>query len=142
MKRLLKSKRGMSLMEILVALSLLMIIIVGTTPVMLQAYDGLYTAGEYTQDTYEAKSEIENKLATRNTRNVYPGFTVNFNNLGEVATLNGRRAVSSLKGSLNIWFWYAPVKSIFLIKFVNISNIIHFLIYFSLINLVILRNLK
>ena len=51
MKKLLKSTRGMTLMEILVALSLLMIIIVGTTPVMLQAYDGLYTAGEYTQDT-------------------------------------------------------------------------------------------
>ncbi len=110
MKRLLKNNRGMTLMEILVALSLLMIVIVGTTPVMLQAYDGLYTAGEYTQDTYEAKSEIEEKLATRNTRAVYPGFTVNFNNLGEVATLNGRRAVSSLKGSLETLFTNARVR--------------------------------
>lgn len=110
MKRLLKSNRGMTLMEILVALSLLMIIIVGTTPVMLQAYDGLYTAGEYTQDTYEAKSEIEEKLATRNTRDVYPGFVVNFNNLGEVATLSGRRAVSSLYGSLETLFTNARVR--------------------------------
>lgn len=100
----------MTLMEILVALSLLMIVIVGTTPVMLSAYDSLYTAGEYTQDTYEAKSEIENKLATGNSRNVYPGFTVNFNNLGEVATLNGRRAVSSLKGSLESLFSNARVR--------------------------------
>lgn len=110
MKRLLKSNRGMTLMEILVALSLLMIIIVGTTPVMLSAYDSLYTAGEYTQDTYEAKSEIENKLATGNSRNVYPGFVVNFNNLGEVATLNSRRAVSSLKGSLETLFSNARVR--------------------------------
>lgn len=110
MKRLLKNNRGMTLMEILVALSLLMIVIVGTTPVMLQAYDGLYTAGEYTQDTYEAKSEIEEKLATRNTRDVYPGFVVNFNNLGEVATLSGRRAVSSLYGSLETLFTDARVR--------------------------------
>ena len=110
MKRLLKSNRGMTLMEILVALSLLMIVIVGTTPVMLQAYDGLYTAGEYTQDTYEAKSEIEDKLATRNTRDIYPGFTVNFQNLGEVATLNARRAVSSIKGSLETLFTNARVR--------------------------------
>lgn len=100
----------MTLMEILVALSLLMIVIVGTTPVMLQAYDGLYTAGEYTQDTYEAKSEIEDKLATRNTRDVYPDFTVNFQNLGEVATLNARRAVSSIKGSLETLFTNARVR--------------------------------
>lgn len=110
MKRLLKSKHGMTLMEILVALSLLMIIIVGTTPVMLQAYNGLYTAGEKTQETYEAKSDIEEMLATRNTRNVYPDFVVNFKNLGEVASLNGRRAVSSLYGSLETLFTNARVR--------------------------------
>ena len=110
MKRLLKQKRGMTLMEILVALSLLMIIIVGTTPVMLQAYNSLYIAGEKTQETYEAKSEIEEMLATRNTRNVYPGFVVNFKNLGEVASLNGRRAVSSLYGSLETLFTNARVR--------------------------------
>lgn len=110
MKRLLKSKHGMTLMEILVALSLLLIIIVGTTPVMLQAYNSLYIAGEKTQETYEAKSEIEEMLATRNTRNVYPGFVVNFKNLGEVASLNGRRAVSSLYGSLETLFTNARVR--------------------------------
>ncbi|MBE6814590.1 MAG: type II secretion system protein [Ruminococcaceae bacterium] len=110
MKRLLKQKRGMTLMEILVALSLLLIIIVGTTPVMLQAYNGLYTAGEKTQETYEAKSDIEEMLATRNTRNVYPDFVVNFKNLGEVASLNGRRAVSSLYGSLETLFTNARVR--------------------------------
>lgn len=105
MKRLLKQKNGMTLMEILVALTLLMIVIVGTTPVMLSAFDGLYTAGEFTQDTYEAKSEVEDKLATRNTKDIYnPGFQVNFQNIGEVANINARRAVSSLKGSLETLF--------------------------------------
>ena len=105
MKRLLKNNHGMTLMEILVALTLLMIVIVGTTPVMLSAFDGLYTAGEYTQDTYQAKSEVEEKLATRNTKDVYnPGFQVNFNNIGEVANINARRAVSSLYGSLETLF--------------------------------------
>ena len=105
MKRLLKQKNGMTLMEILVALTLLMIVIVGTTPVMLSAFDGLYTAGEFTQDTYEAKSEVEDKLATRNTKDIYnPGFQVNFQNIGVVANINARRAVSSLKGSLETLF--------------------------------------
>lgn len=105
MKRLLKQNHGMTLMEILVALTLLMIVIVGTTPVMLSAFDGLYTAGEFTQDTYEAKSEVEDKLATRNTKDIYnPGFQVNFQNIGKVANINARRAVSSLYGSLETLF--------------------------------------
>ena len=49
----------MTLTEMLVALTLLMIVIVGTTPVMLSSYDGLYQAGEKTQQSYNAKSEIE-----------------------------------------------------------------------------------
>ena len=94
----------MTLMEILVALSLLMIIIVGTTPVMLQAYNGLYTAGEYTQKTYNAKTEIEDQLATRSSIKVYKNFVVNYKNLGEVAQINANRAVSSIAGSLETLF--------------------------------------
>lgn len=94
----------MTLMEILVALSLLLIIIVGTTPVMLSAFDGLYTAGEYTQKTYNAKTEIEDQLATRSSIRVYKNFAVNFKNLGEVAQINANRAVSSLAGSLETLF--------------------------------------
>lgn len=110
MKRLLKSKCGMSLMEILVALSLLMIVIVGTTPVMLQAYDGLYTAGEYTQNVYNAKTEVEDQLATRSSTINYKGFKVNFEGLGEVARVNAKRAVSSLKNSLETLFTGAKVR--------------------------------
>lgn len=103
----------MTLMEILVALSLLLIIIVGTTPVMLQAYDGLYTAGEYTQNVYEAKSEIEDQLAQGIGFGSLKGYGVNFGikdisgnftDLGQVATINGKRAVSSLYTSLETVF--------------------------------------
>lgn len=109
MKRLLKDKRGMSLMEILVAFTLLMILIVGTTPVMLTAYNGLYRAGESTQDTYEAKTEIENQLATRTStielNNFGVGFIdTNFNNLGEVVQINAKRAISSLVYGLETVF--------------------------------------
>ncbi|MBQ6935601.1 MAG: prepilin-type N-terminal cleavage/methylation domain-containing protein [Clostridia bacterium] len=104
MKRLLKDKRGMSLMELLVALSLLMIVIVGTTPVMLSSYSSLYTAGEKTQASYDAKSEIEDTLATRNSINIVENFKVNFRGLGEVAAINGKRAVSSLENSLETIF--------------------------------------
>ena len=110
MKRLLKSNRGMTLMEILVALSLLMIVIVGTTPIMLQAYEGLYTAGEYTQNVYNAKTEVEDQLATRSSVINYSGFQVNFENLGEVAKVNAKRAVSSLENSLETLFSGARVR--------------------------------
>lgn len=104
MKRLFKDKRGMTLTELLVALTLLMIVIVGTTPVMLSAYSSLYTAGEKTQESYNAKSEIEDTLATRNSLNVVENFKVNFQGLGEVASINGKRAVSSLESSLETVF--------------------------------------
>ena len=104
MKRLFKDKRGMTLTELLVALTLLMIVIVGTTPVMLSAYSSLYTAGEKTQESYNAKSEIEDTLATRNSLNVVENFKVNFQGLGEVASINGKRAVSSLENSLETIF--------------------------------------
>lgn len=104
MKRLLKDKRGMSLMEILVAFTLLMILIVGTTPVMLTAYDSLYTAGEYTQDTYDAKTEIEDQLATRSSVVELQNFAVNFNNLGAVAQINAKKAVSKFVNGLETVF--------------------------------------
>ncbi len=104
MKRLLRDKRGMTLTELLVALTLLMIVVVGTTPVMLSSYDGLYQAGEKTQQSYNAKSEIEDTLATRNSINVVENFKVNFEGLGEVAAINGKRAVSSLENSLETVF--------------------------------------
>ena len=104
MKRLLKDKRGMSLMEILVAFTLLMILIVGTTPVMLTAYNSLYRAGEYTQDTYDAKTEIEDQLATRSSVVELQNFAVNFNNLGAVAQINAKKAVSKLVNGLETVF--------------------------------------
>ncbi len=102
--KLIKDTHGMSLMELVVALTLLALVIVGTTPIMLSSYEGLYTAGEYTKETYDAKSEIEDTLAKRTSLDVYNGFKVNFQNLGEVATINGKRAVSSLYGSLESLF--------------------------------------
>lgn len=104
MKRLLKDKRGMTLTEMLVALTLLMIVVVGTTPVMLSSYDGLYQAGEKTQSSYEAKSEIEDTLATRNSTDIVENFKVNFAGLGQVFTVNGKRAISSLENSLESVF--------------------------------------
>lgn len=104
MKRLFKDKRGMTLTEMLVALTLLMIVVVGTTPVMLSSYDSLYQAGEKTQQSYNAKSEIEDTLATRNSINIVENFKVNFEGLGEVASINGKRAVSSLETSLETVF--------------------------------------
>lgn len=110
MKRLLKDRRGMTLMEIVVALALLLLVIVGTTPVMLSAFDGVYKAGEKTQEVYDAKTEIEQKLASRNSSINYKGFIVNFNGLGQSIKVNGNRAVSSLYNSLETLFTGAKAR--------------------------------
>lgn len=110
MKRLLKDRRGMTLMEIVVALALLLLVIVGTTPVMLSAFDGVYKAGEKTQEVYDAKTEIEQKLASRNSAINYKGFIVNFNGLGQSIKVNGNRAVSSLYNSLETLFTGAKAR--------------------------------
>ncbi|MBQ5883157.1 MAG: prepilin-type N-terminal cleavage/methylation domain-containing protein, partial [Clostridia bacterium] len=110
MKRLLKDRRGMTLMEIVVALALLLLVIVGTTPVMLSAFDGVYKAGEKTQEVYDAKTEIEQNLATRNSAINYKGFIVNFNGLGQSIKVNGNRAVSSLYNSLETLFTGAKAR--------------------------------
>lgn len=58
-------KKGMTYVEVLVALSILALIVVVFTPVLMYSYENLYRAGEINVDTYEIKSYIEESLAVR-----------------------------------------------------------------------------
>ncbi|HZK22455.1 MAG TPA: hypothetical protein VFC76_09340 [Oscillospiraceae bacterium] len=59
------SKKGMTYVEVLVALSILALVVVVFTPILMYSYEKLYTAGEINVETYEIKSYIEESLAIR-----------------------------------------------------------------------------
>lgn len=58
-------KKGMTYVEVLVALSILALIVVVFTPILMYSYENLYKAGEVNVNTYEVKSYIEESLAVR-----------------------------------------------------------------------------
>ena len=52
MKKRLFNKRGMTYVELLVALALLALIVVSFTPMLVSSYETLYKAGEKTEEVY------------------------------------------------------------------------------------------
>lgn len=100
LKAFLKQKTGMTFVEILVAMSVLMLVIVSFTPMLLHSYDSLYTAGEINEKTYDAKSTVEEGLATRSSTDIIYNIQTNFKNIGKVADVNLRRAVSATGSDL------------------------------------------
>jgi len=61
--RRLRSRKGMTLVEVLVAMTLLTLIILVFTPLFMNYYKNLRTAGELTQKTYERTSLMERLVA-------------------------------------------------------------------------------
>lgn len=62
----LRSRKGMTLVEVLVAMTLLTLIILVFTPMFMSYYRNLRTAGELTQKTYERASLMERLIANPN----------------------------------------------------------------------------
>lgn len=60
-----RSNRGMTLVEVLVALTLLTLIVLVFTPLFMNYYKNLYTAGEITKKTYYRASLMERLVANR-----------------------------------------------------------------------------
>jgi len=69
LKSKLSSDKGMTLVEVLVAMSILMLIIFTFTPLFANYYRNIYTAGETTKNTYHKASLIERLLANRDSTN-------------------------------------------------------------------------
>lgn len=109
----LKTKAGMTYVELLVALTLLALIIVSFTPMLLKSYETLYKAGELTENTYYGKQEIEEKLATRVVTDI-KGLNVSFDKVkldGNVSALMSnfylglRNVTSTTQFSLETLFY-------------------------------------
>lgn len=69
LKSKLSSDKGMTLVEVLVAMSILMLIIFTFTPLFANYYKNIYQAGETTKNTYNKASLIERLLANRDSIN-------------------------------------------------------------------------
>lgn len=108
MKKRIFNKRGMTYVELLVALALLALIVVSFTPMLVSSYETLYKAGEKTEEVYKSQEEIEDQLAVRNSireGSVAMSFTMNAQNVFETMNVNGRKIVSTFQESLETMFY-------------------------------------
>ena len=103
-KALLKSKSGMTFVELLTALALLVIIIASFTPMLLNSYETLYKAGEINEETYKAKTEIEEVLAGRDSDTI-SRYQIAFENLTSKMFLNMRKAMENCQNGIQTAFY-------------------------------------
>lgn len=108
MKKRFFNKKGMTYVELLVALALLALIVVSFTPMLLSSYESLYEAGVKTETVYNSQQEMEEGLAVRSsTKNgaIPMTFTMNAEKVFENMNVNGRKVVSSLQDKLETIFY-------------------------------------
>lgn len=108
------NKLGMTYVELLCALSLLMLIVVMFTPMLLSSYETLYKAGERVEDAYSSKEEIEDTLATRLEENLltFSDFKLEDNAAKALynVEITGKKIVSSLTQGLETAFGVARAR--------------------------------
>lgn len=108
MKKRLFNKRGMTYVELLVALALLALIVVSFTPMLVSSYETLYKAGEKTEEVYKSQEEIEDGLAVRSSvreGSVAMSFKMNAQNVFETMNVSGRKVVSTFQENLETIFY-------------------------------------
>ena len=106
-KGLLKSRLGMTYVELLTALGLLALIITSFTPMLLSSYQTLYDAGVKVQDVYDSKQEMEEGLARRDSAykaSVKLDMMVNSSLLYEQINVSGRKVISTFREGLETIF--------------------------------------
>ena len=95
----LNNKKGMTYVELLCALSLLVLIVVMFSPMLLSSYESLYTAGEKTHTVYGGKKEIEKGLTFRGQHDdLAEGMEVNFKTFSTVVLIKAKQVVTSMEG--------------------------------------------
>lgn len=96
MKKFIKSRKGMTYVELLVAFSVLVLIVFVFSPMLLNAYTSLYNAGEMTIDTYNAKSKIEKGLSIREDDTILEDIGVSYKQFAANLYLNMRQVGDSI----------------------------------------------
>ncbi len=106
-KKILRSRLGMTYVELLTALGLLALIITAFTPMLLSSNETLYDAGVKVQDVYDSKQEIEEGLARRDSESaaaVKLNMRVNADALFEQVNVSGRKIISTFREGLETVF--------------------------------------
>ena len=106
-KELLKSRLGMTYVELLTALGLLALIITSFTPMLLSSYETLYRAGEKVQTVYNSREEIEQGLARRDSESsssVQLDMSVNADAVFNQINITGRKVISTFQEGLETVF--------------------------------------
>ena len=106
-KGLLKSKLGMTYVELLTALGLLALIITSFTPMLLSSYETLYDAGVKVQEVYNSKEEMEEGLARRDSEKsvaIKLDMLVNTSVLFDNISAGGRKIISTFEEGLETIF--------------------------------------
>ena len=106
-RSMLKSKLGMTYVELLTALGLLALIITSFTPMLLSSYETLYEAGVKVQDVYDSKQEIEEGLARRDSEKsatVQLNMEVNADTAFNQINVTGRKIISTFQEGLETVF--------------------------------------
>lgn len=99
-----KNNKGMTYVELVIALALLMLIVTTFSPMLLNSYNALYEAGELNEKTYGAKTELEEGLATRDS--VYTKtLSAQFEGVSQALKVNLRGVVSDLQDSFQTLFY-------------------------------------
>jgi len=75
--KMFKSKKGFTLVEILVALTIILMVVFAFTPLMAFSLRQIYESGKGQKELYESKSQMEKKLSERNTNSGLPSVTIN-----------------------------------------------------------------
>ena len=100
MRKYIKNKKGMTLVELIVALSLLMLIVFVFSPMLLSSYSTIYEAGAREEAAYNAKSDIETHLAVRTARDQYNNFVIqlqkNAVNVVDAISVQGKRITTNV----------------------------------------------
>lgn len=103
-KNCFRNKFGMTYIELICALGLLSMIVVLFTPMLLNSYNTLYSAGERNEITYDAKTELEEALASR-TETEYRLLAVKFNDMAETFKIQLRDVTSTMQEKLQTLFF-------------------------------------
>lgn len=97
-----KNKLGMTYVELLVALTLLMVVLMAFTPMLISSYNNIAKAGIVQEEVYSAQNGIEAKLSERTNRQgiIYDYgvklFNKNMAAIGDAININLRRATHGL----------------------------------------------
>lgn len=76
-KVMLRSNKGFTLVEILVALTIVLMVVFAFTPLMTYSLRLIYESGAGQEKLYESKSRIEEKLSERNKNEGLPSVSIN-----------------------------------------------------------------